>query len=130
VTSDSLIATHLPLNQCLMNGIQVALPLSGCLVEAMLKISRRETGDGRVEYALSGRLQFKHVNELRNLIREEERNVALDLREVNLLDREAVEFLVVCERDGVSVRNCAPYIREWITREASRQNFPYPGEEG
>jgi hypothetical protein len=113
-----------------MNGLQLALFLSGCFVEAMLKISRRETGDGRVEYALSGRLQFKHVNELRNLIREEERNVALDLREVNLLDREAVEFLVVCERDGVSVRNCAPYIREWITREASRQNFPHPGEEG
>jgi hypothetical protein len=45
------------------------------------------------------------------------------------LDRETVEFLVACERDGVPVRNCPPYIREWITREASRQNFPSPGEE-
>jgi hypothetical protein len=96
----------------------------------MLKISRLQTKENTVEFVLSGRLQFKHVNELRSLIRKEELNVVLDLREVNLLDREAVEFLVTCERDGVSVRNCSPYIREWITREASRQNFASRGEEG
>jgi hypothetical protein len=95
----------------------------------MLRISRRQIGEDTAELALSGRLQFKHINELRGLIRKEDHNVVLDLREVNLLDREAVEFLVACERDGVSVRNCPPYIREWITREASRQNFPSPGEE-
>jgi hypothetical protein len=95
----------------------------------MLRISRFQTGGDTVEFALSGRFQFKHLNELRGLIREEELKVVLDLREVNLLDREAVEFLVACERDGVSVHNCSPYIREWITREASRQNFPSPGEE-
>jgi aryl-alcohol dehydrogenase-like predicted oxidoreductase len=84
-----------------------------------------------VEFALSGRLQFMHVNELRELIREEEeQKVVLNLHEVNLLDREAVEFLVVCEKEGVSLRNCSPYIREWITREASRQNSPAPREEG
>jgi len=87
-------------------------------------------GNDTVEFALSGRLQFKHVNELRGLIRKEDLKVVLDLREVNLLDREAVEFLVACERDGVSVRNCSPYIREWITREAGRQNFPSPEEAG
>jgi hypothetical protein len=113
-----------------MNGIQLALSFSGCLIDAMLRISRFQTGNDTVEFALSGRFQFQHVNELRGLIRKEELKVVLDLREVNLLDREAVEFLVLCERDGVPVRNCAPYIREWITREASRQNFPYRVEEG
>jgi anti-anti-sigma regulatory factor len=95
----------------------------------MLKISRRQTGEDTVELTLSGRLQFKHVKDLRNLIRKEEHKVALDLREVNLLDREAVEFLVACEREGVSLYNCSPYIREWISREASLQNFPYFREE-
>ena len=117
-------------DQCLMNGIRLALFLSGNLIDAMLRISKLQTGDDTVEFVLSGRFQFKHVNELRGLIRKEEFKVVLDLREVNLLDREAVEFLVACERDGVSVRNCSPYIREWITREASRQNFPSLGEEG
>jgi hypothetical protein len=83
-----------------------------------------------MELALSGRLQFEHVNELRGLIRREAHKVVLDLREVNLVDREAVEFLAACEKDGVSLRNCSPYIREWITREAIRGNFPSPKEEG
>jgi hypothetical protein len=92
----------------------------------MLKISRRHTGENTVEFALSGRLQFKHVNELRSLIRQEDLKVALDLREVNLLDREAVEFLVACEMNGVSLNNCSPYIREWVTREASRKELSSP----
>ena len=96
----------------------------------MLKISRRQNGTDTVELTLSGRLQFEHVTELRGLIRKEEHKVVLDLREVNLVDREAVEFLVACERDGVLLRNCSPYIREWITREAFRKNFYTHGEEG
>jgi hypothetical protein len=95
----------------------------------MLKISRRQTEENTVEFALSGRLQFKHIHELRGLITGEEHKVVLDFREVNLLDREAVEFLAACERDGVSLCNCSPYIREWITREAARQSFPSPVEE-
>jgi hypothetical protein len=108
----------------------LAIPFSGYLIEAMLKISRCQAGKGTVEFALSGRLQFIHVKELAELIRKEEQNVVLNLREVNLLDREAVEFLVACESEGVSLRNCSPYIREWINREASRQNSPTPREEG
>jgi anti-anti-sigma regulatory factor len=95
----------------------------------MLKISRRQTGTDTVEFTLSGRLQFEHVNELRGLIRKEEHEVVLDLREVNLVDREAVEFLVAYEREGVSLRNCSPYIREWVTREAIRKNFSPPEAE-
>jgi hypothetical protein len=130
VRLDTLPRSYLSWNQYFKNGIQLALFFVGYLVEAMLKISRRQTEENTVEFALSGRLQFKHIHELRTLIRKEDHRVALDLREVNLLDREAVEFLVACERDGVSVRNTSPYIREWITREAGRQNLSPPGEEG
>jgi hypothetical protein len=130
VRIDTLSLSYHSWNQYFKNGIQLALFFVGYLIETMLKISRRQTEENTVEFALSGRLQFKHISELRTLIRDEEHRVVLDLREVNLLDREAVEFLVACERDGVSVRNSSPYIREWITREAGHQNFPSPGEEG
>jgi hypothetical protein len=130
VRIDTLPPSYLSWNQYCKNGIQLAVLFVGYLIEAMLKISRRQTEENTVEFALSGRLQFKHIHELRALIRKEEHRVVLDLREVNLLDREAAEFLVACERDGVSVRNSSPYIREWISREAGRQNFPSPGEEG
>ena len=96
----------------------------------MLKISRRQAGEDTVEFRLSGRLQFDYVKQLRGLIRNEELKVALDLREVNLLDREAVDFLVACESQGVALRNCSPYIREWISREAARRPFAPPGEVG
>jgi hypothetical protein len=32
------------------------------------------------------------------------------------VDREAVIFIATCEAD-VQIRNCPPYIREWIRRE-------------
>ena len=43
--------------------------------------------------------------------------VLLDLKEVKLVDREAVRFLAYCEAKGTTLKNCAVYIREWIRRE-------------
>jgi len=85
----------------------------------MLKILKRQNGEEFVELTLIGRIQVDHIYELRQLIRKEQYRVVLDLREVNLVDRGAVEFLAACESDGVVLRNCSPYIREWVTREAA-----------
>ena len=49
-----------------------------------------------------------------------EPGVALDLDEVDLVDIEAVRFLVACEAQGVEVVNCAPYVREWMFQERAR----------
>jgi len=42
----------------------------------------------------------------------------LDLREVKLADRDAVRFLARCEADGIQLKNCPPYVREWILADA------------
>jgi len=39
------------------------------------------------------------------------------LHEVELVDREAVRFLVQCEAEGTTLVYCPAYIREWIERE-------------
>jgi len=44
-------------------------------------------------------------------------NVALDLKEVTRVDVEAVRFLGACVVQGIELRNCPPYITEWIRRE-------------
>jgi hypothetical protein len=44
------------------------------------------------------------------------RRIVLDLKDLNLVAREAVIFLAKCEPD-VQIKNCPPYIREWIRRE-------------
>jgi hypothetical protein len=100
---DTLSLLYLLWNQCLGSGTRLALPLGGSLTRAMRKSPRHPTEGDALEFALSGRSQFIHVNELRGLIRKEERKVVPDLRELNLGDREAVEFLAACAERGALV---------------------------
>ena len=44
----------------------------------------------------------------------------LDLEEVMLVDLDTVRFLARCEAGGIELLHCAPYIREWISRENDR----------
>jgi len=44
---------------------------------------------------------------------------ALDLEELTLADVEAVRFFVAAERQGIVLDHCAPFIREWMSREAT-----------
>jgi anti-anti-sigma regulatory factor len=94
----------------------------------MLKIAKLQMEGGGMQFALIGRLQGEHVSEMRELIRQARSAVVLDLRELHLVDRSAVQFLASCESDGVVLRNCAPYIRDWVTREAGKQ-LPANGDE-
>jgi len=41
----------------------------------------------------------------------------LDLKDVKPVDRTAVQFLGLCEPNGVELRSCPLYIREWILEE-------------
>jgi hypothetical protein len=48
-------------------------------------------------------------------------DVVFDLDELTLVDVGVVRYLGECERRGVELVNCPPYIREWIKREKDRQ---------
>jgi hypothetical protein len=84
----------------------------------MLKIQRKTSG--RVIFTLSGRIEAGDIDELRKLLELEGpgSNIALDLKDVTLVDREAIEFLIDCEAEGIKLENCPPYVREWIGRES------------
>jgi len=70
-------------------------------------------------FILSGRIEARAINELRRLCKDETdfRDIVFDLKDVSVVDRDAVRFLVGCEADGVKLENCTPYIREWMERE-------------
>jgi len=87
----------------------------------MLKIQRHENGD--VVFTLSGRLEADIVSELSPLLAAEPagRALVLDLKDVVLVDREIVRFLRGCEGDGIALRNCPPFVREWIAREEEQR---------
>jgi len=82
----------------------------------MLKIQR--SANGRVLFTLSGRMEAEDVKDLRQLLALEAagQHLALDLRDVTLVNEGAVKFLAGCEADSVKLENCPAYIRVWIER--------------
>lgn len=70
---------------------------------------------------LSGRLQSEHLDELKMQIDGEQPPVDLDLDGVTLVDIEIVRFLNDCEKNGIEILHCWPYIREWMSRENARE---------
>ena len=56
------------------------------------------------------------MDTLRNVIEDETSAIAMDLENVDLVDRDSVKFLAQRELNGTVLRNCSAYIREWVTR--------------
>ena len=81
------------------------------------KIVREAVGQGRVVLRVSGRLTGDDVNTLGTLLEQEKDAVALDLKDLLLVDDEGVKLLASHESNGVTLDNCPRYIREWIRRE-------------
>ena len=79
------------------------------------RIDRLSTEQGLV-LCISGRLAEEDL-ELVRMALDGRRVVAIDLTEVELVSRDAVKVLVRAEAEGVELRSCPAYIREWITNE-------------
>jgi len=86
----------------------------------MLKVQR--TADRDVVFTVSGRLDAENVAQVSALLAAEpaERPVVLDLKDLVLVDRDAVRFLRLCDGNGIVLRNCPPYIRAWMVREGEQ----------
>jgi hypothetical protein len=84
------------------------------------KIDRLLTGENLVVLRISGQIAGQDVSMLRTLLEEERSAVAIDLNGVLIVDREAVQLLAVRESNGDELRNCPPYIREWVTKERAQ----------
>ena len=81
------------------------------------RIDRLLSDGNRVVLFVSGRITGEHVDMLRAVLEQESGGFAIDLKNVLLVDREAVKLLALSEANGTELRNCPPYIREWIKRE-------------
>jgi len=69
---------------------------------------------------ISGRITQDDITVLRAAIDQERAALAIDLAEVGLVDRDAVNLLVLSEGRGIVLRNCPAYIREWVDRERAQ----------
>jgi len=83
----------------------------------MLRIYRSENGG--VVFTLSGQLDDEAIAELETLINSESnrRPIVLDLKDLTLANENAVTFLVRCEANSITLKNCPAYVREWINAQ-------------
>ena len=84
-------------------------------VDVTYRIDRLSTFQGFVLH-ISGRITREDLDVLRTAV-EDGSVVAIDLTEIELIDRDAVNLLAINEANGIELRHCPAYIREWITRE-------------
>ena len=87
----------------------------------MLRIQR--SINGKVVVTVSGRLSEENLADLETQLQPdaEGRRIILDLKDLTLVDREAVKFLERCEADSIKLKNCPAYVREWIVRERNAE---------
>lgn len=85
----------------------------------MLRITR--TANGGVVFKLSGRIETENVTELEALLSGETsgRSIFLDLSDITIVDQDVVSFLRHSESDGIKLKNCPAYVREWMKQEKS-----------
>ena len=83
----------------------------------VFKIQR--SGNGVTVIALIGRMEKEHIVELETLLEAEppDRRIVLDLKNLTFAGQSEIDFLAECEARGVTLANCAPYIREWIANQ-------------
>ena len=101
-------------------GVVLAVPavISAAMAWAgnMLKIQRSEKAVTVLK--LIGRIGGDDLTQLQEIVsREPEPGLALDLRDLRLIDADGIRFLIRCEARGIRVENCPAYMREWMSEE-------------
>ena len=79
------------------------------------RIDRFPTSQGLVLH-ISGRITREDLDILRTAL-EDGSVAAVELAELELIDRDAMKVLAINEANGIELRHCPAYIREWIRRE-------------
>jgi anti-anti-sigma regulatory factor len=81
------------------------------------RINRSMRPDASV-FVLSGVLDIEHATRLQELLATaSDGRIVLDLKDVTLVDRAAVQFLARVESAGTELVNCPEYVRSWIAAE-------------
>ena len=83
----------------------------------MLRIHRSENGE--VVYTLSGQMDAEAIAEVETLINSEAKGclIVLDLKDLTLVNENAITFFVRCEANSITLKNCPAYVREWINAQ-------------
>src|SRR5258708_31568888 len=88
--------------------------------EAAMRIAVEAESPATVKLSLLGKINGVALGELRREIeraRKNNKDIAIDLSEVTLVDRHSLAFLVEQTQDDVRLVNCPVYLESWVERE-------------
>ena len=90
----------------------------------MLKIDR--SANGQIVFTLSGRIEAEDIKQLQQLFASEApgKQLVFNLKDVTLVNQDAITFLARSEADGIKLENCPAYIRQWIEQAKGRGRRP------
>jgi hypothetical protein len=91
------------------------------LLNVTLKIETIRGKEG-TSIKLIGRLCAEALPDLEAEIKASARVIALEMDEIAIVDLDVVRFLSACEIQGIELRGCPPYIRQWIAQEKESGN--------
>ena len=78
----------------------------------------QSTQAGASVFVLSGVLDIEHAERLQVLLATVSGGrIVLDLKDITLVDRDAVRFLARVEMAGAEIVDCPEYVRRWIAAE-------------
>jgi anti-anti-sigma regulatory factor len=82
----------------------------------------RRTENGQVLFTLSGRIETEDIKQLQELFAAEisGQQLILDLKDVTLVNEDAVKFLGKCEAEGVKLENSPLHVRDWVNQVKDR----------
>jgi hypothetical protein len=90
----------------------------------MLKIDR--SANGEIVFTLSGRIEAEDIKQLQQIVASEApgKLLVLNLKDVTLVNQDAITFLARSEADGIKLENCPAHIRQWIEQAKGRRRRP------
>jgi hypothetical protein len=82
-------------------------------------------------FTVSVRMDSESIAELERVFRSEANDcrMILDLKDLTLANQDAINFLERCEADGITLKNCPAYVREWIISQKSTRAKPLRGRQ-
>ena len=92
------------------------------------RIDRVVGTDNLAVLFISGRITGEHVEMFQDVLAHESGGFSINLKNVLLVDREAVKLLAISEANGIELKDCPAYIREWITRERAQTTGEWPDQ--
>jgi hypothetical protein len=85
----------------------------------MLKITKRTENVGTTRVGLHGSFTGEYVREVEKALSENAGRVVLNLENVTLVDRTAMEFLSTARSRKLRIENMPSYVARWIQQEVS-----------